>query len=344
MASKHRARRGGSRGRAAGGVDRRTLIDQLIEPGSDIDLILLKRPSEVTEAEVRKVGKHRLGLPPGLEKERLDAFERAYYEGVYGNAPVIADETGRFMPPLVKRAAPDEPVPARSADGMDLSRAVLRLAEQVADIAETWGSRDAVRALQRGLTILEHAASAAQSHGEKARVPLPSGLKDDGDPGPRTCEALRRATARFGASKVEEALALGRFDSFLRMLENGAAERQVHDATASTFGALFRDRTLDLPDQPTEEGESLQMSLNDLGPVLIGAGRYSPVREDGRIGPRTEAALKRVLKAAGPQRLVEAMGRNLGFFLFNPSDRGGREKPAPSFTTPEAMGGKNFDN
>ncbi|MEQ8806257.1 MAG: hypothetical protein RIE16_10800, partial [Rhodospirillales bacterium] len=60
------------------------------------------------------------------------------------------------------------------------------------------------------------------------------------------------------------------------------------------------------------------------GKVLLGPRGFTVLREDGIIGPKTEAALRRVLRAAGPRRLTETMGRNLGFFLFEPPKPGRR--------------------
>ena len=212
---------------------------------------------------------------------------------------------------------------------MDLSRAVGRLAERVADVAETQGTRDAIRFLQRGLTLLNQALTEAGAGGSSpGRVPsagpMFQDLADDGNPGPKTRAALRTAAARLGSAKVEEALALGRFEAALRSLAGGASANGLREATSASVAELFRDpAAIDLQG-PTEEGESLQMTVNDLGKVLLGPRGFTGLREDGIIGPKTEAALMRVLKAAGPRRLTETMGRNLGFFLFEPPKPGRR--------------------
>jgi len=246
------------------------------------------------------------------------------------------------MAPLPRRPLATVPVPARTADGMDLARAVGRLAERVADVAETSGSRDAVRFLQRGLTILNQAHTGARETAPEGRG-LPDGplfrdLVDDGDPGPKTRGALRTAAARLGTAKVEEALALGRFEAALGELAGGAPAGGARDAAARAFAELFRDPEGDAPPGATEEGESLQMSVNDLGRSLLGPRGFTALREDGIVGPKTEAALMRVLRAAGPRRLTEAMGRNLGFFLFDPPEPGRRSLLRTAAATP----GKNF--
>jgi len=173
-----------------------------------------------------------------------------------------------------------------------------------------------------------------------SRGPMFQDLADDGDPGPKTRAALRTAAARLGSAKIEEALALGRFEAALRGLSGGASAEGLRETTSAAFADLFRDPAAVGPQTPTEEGESLQMSVNDLGKVLLGPRGFTALREDGIIGPKTEAALMRVLRAAGPRRLTESMGRNLGFFLFE-SPKPGRRSLLQSAirTTPE----QNFD-
>ena len=336
-----RAQRGGART----AFNRQALIDQLTRSDGGLEDILAKSPRDLTEAEVRQIAERRLVLPAGAEKETLDRFERAFYDDVFGADPAEADETGRLMAPAARRPINAAPVPARTIDGVDLSRAVGRLAERVADVAETQGTRDAVRFLQRGLTLLNQALTEAEAGGSSpGRIPsagpMFQDLADDGDPGPKTRAALRTAAARLGSAKVEEALALGRFEAALRSLAGGASANGLREAAAASFAELFRDPADVDPQGPTEEGESLQMTVNDLGTVLLGPRGFTGLREDGIIGPKTEAALMRVLKAAGPRRLTETMGRNLGFFLFEPP-RPGRRSLLQS-----AVGiapGQNFD-
>jgi lysozyme family protein len=335
-----RAQRGGG---AHTAFDRQALIDQLTRSDGGLEDILVKSPRDLTEAEIRQIAERRLALPAGTEKETLDRFERAFYDDAYGADPADADETGRLMAPAARRAVNAAPVPARTVDGMDLSRAVGRLAERVADVAETQGSRDAVRFLQRGLTMLSQALTASQGAGtDRSPTPGPmfQDLRDDGDPGPKTRAALRMAAARLGSAKIEEALALGRFEAALRGMADGALVGNLRKATSAAFAELFRDPAAVGLHIPTEEGESLQMSVNDLGKVLLGPRGFTALREDGIIGPKTEAALKRVLKAAGPRRLTETMGRNLGFFLFE-SPKPGRRSLLQSAAG--VSSGQNFD-
>lgn len=345
MTAKQTAPRAQRGGRARTAFNRQALIDQLTLSDGGLDDILAKSPRDLTEAEVRQIAERRLALPAGAEKETLDRLERAFYDDAYGTDPADADETGRLRAPAARRPINAAPVPARTVDGMDLSRAIGRLAERVADIAETQGSRDAVRFLQRGLTLFNQAVTESETDSgfpdhAPSRGPMFQDLADDGDPGPKTRGALRTAAARLGSAKIEEALALGRFEAALRGLSDGAPMAGLREVTSTSFAELFRDPAAVGPHIPTEEGESLQMTVNDMGKVLLGPRGFTALREDGIIGPKTEAALMRVLKAAGPRRLTETMGRNLGFFLFEPP-RPGRRSLLQS--TAGILPGQNFD-
>lgn len=341
-------RRRGGGGREAGRLTRHDLIDQLTAEDDAVEQVLLKRPRDLTDAEIRRVAERRLALPAGDEKEALHAFERAFFEDIYGNEPAEADGTGRLVAAAPKRAPNTAPVAARTADGTDLNQAVNALAMRVADLADVHGSREAVRFLQRGLTMTNHAYTGASESGPKGSgrpaMVLSPDLADDGVPGPKTRMALRRMAARLGGPKVEEAIALGRFEHALRALGPGATEDGIKQAAGDAFGALFRDPEASaLTDAPREESESLQMSLNDAGRSLLGERTFKALREDGVIGPKTAAAFKQVLAAAGPRRLAEAMGRNLGFFVFERPKTGERSLLSRTASTGQhPHGGKNF--
>ena len=306
------------------GFDRKAFIAQLTQADGGLEDILAKRPTDLTEAEIRKIAERRLSLPAGTEKDALFRIEQAFYDGVYGDDAAETDGTGRLVQPTAKRPVKTQPVPARTADGMELDRAVASLAKRVADVAETEGARSAVRFLQNGLSMISQAHTASRDTApESARdtAPLFADLKDDGDAGPKTRGAMRTMAARLGTPKVEEALALGRFEAALRDLTQGSGETALDKTASDAFADLFRDPKAARPIPRTEEGESLQMSVNDLGRALLGDQDFPLIREDGVVGPKTEAAFKRVLAAAGPRRVAEAMGRNLGVFMFEAPGR-----------------------
>ncbi len=312
---------------------REALIKQLTKDDDALELILVKRPQDLTNDEVRRVAERRLALPAGSDKDMLFQFEQAFFDDKYGTEPVEFDATGRLVQPEPKRPINREPVAPRTPDGADLERALNRLAEHVADVAETKGSRDALRYLQRGLNVLNHAIQLTDDMRRTARTsrasrndptfsnalphPISPELKDDGQAGPKTRGALRAVLARLGPAKAEEALALGQFDDAVTAMAKGRPSEDLRAETNAAFGHLFRDTAETSIDGPTEEGESLQMAINDLGADALDRPAFTPIREDGVIGPKTNNAFHRVLTAVGPRRLTDALGRNLGFFLFD---------------------------
>ncbi|MCF3628255.1 hypothetical protein RJ527_09275 [Thalassospiraceae bacterium LMO-SO8] len=87
--------------------------------------------------------------------------------------------------------------------------------------------------------------------------------------------ALRRAAAAWGRPGVEEGLALGRFDGFVRNAEAGG----LRTAAKTAFAPLFPASTA-RPGGPRPEGYGLQMAVNDLGQEMM--GRNLPALERGR--------------------------------------------------------------
>lgn len=294
--------------------DRKALIAALTQDDGGLEDILAKDPRNLTGDEVRRIILHRLALPGGTEKDALFARERAFFDDKFGPERVALDGVGRIVQPAPRRPVNAQPVPAEAGDGGPLKDAVERIARAVAERAAADGTAPAVQALQRGLNLVNPAEGAA----EPAAAPLFRDLVDDGLAGPKTRAALRTAVARQGRAKVEEALALGRFDGYARDAVHGRPAGDLDKTARACFAGLFRDPGADgkkgaTDAKPTEEGESLQMAVNDLGRNLLGERAFRAVKEDGRIGPKTADAFRRVLAAAGPARMTRAVGRSLGF-------------------------------
>ncbi|MEK9672377.1 MAG: hypothetical protein VW268_07730 [Rhodospirillaceae bacterium] len=158
-------------------------------------------------------------------------------------------------------------------------------------------------------------------------------LSLDGQAGPKTRAAFKRASAKLGPARVKEGVALGQFERFADNAAAGIPTGGLAAKAAETIGPLFRKQmTTTAPDSlttsvpqmavaahdtparasPTEEGFGLQATINDLGRGAIGKG-FQPILEDGRIGPKTEAALAQVLPAASSDDLTPGFDRNLSF-------------------------------
>lgn len=145
----------------------------------------------------------------------------------------------------------------------------------------------------------------------------PPNLKIDGVPGPRTRRMVKMAAARWGAPKVEEGLALGRFARVANAIQAGRRGGDIGPHVRGTFGPLFRSSKTPTPKSNVEEDGALQATINELGNGLgqkaFGPDAHKPVREDGAVGPKTEAAFRKILPAGGADRFTSAFGRNLGF-------------------------------
>ncbi|MAN80913.1 MAG: hypothetical protein CMM77_10920 [Rhodospirillaceae bacterium] len=303
--------------------DRAGVVADLTRQDDPLEDVLLKRPGDLTDAEVRAVMGRRLDSRDDGEREALFRIEKARFDHIYGTAPARRDATGRLIQPEPVNSANANPSPARGPDGRPMAETLSAVAEQVADLAQGGDRLDAVRALQRGLNVLirepwrtpdfnpEVWRERLRRSGREEPSSLFAGsqpLKDDGLPGPETRAALRRAAAAWGRPGVEEGLALGRFDGFVRNAEAGG----LRTAAETAFAPLFPAGTA-RPGRPRPEGYGLQMAVNDLGQEMMG-GTYRPLKEDGDIGPKTEAAFHDVLRAAGPDRLISRLGKRLGFF------------------------------
>ena len=63
----------------------------------------------------------------------------------------------------------------------------------------------------------------------------------------------------------------------------------------------------------THEGLGLQATINDIGRDAFG-NKFQPIKADGDIGAKSEAAFDQVLPATGPEKITSKLGENLGFF------------------------------
>jgi GH24 family phage-related lysozyme (muramidase)/peptidoglycan hydrolase-like protein with peptidoglycan-binding domain len=300
----------------------------LLQQDGPLDDIVAKRPAAWSEADFRAMKREIFGLLPGRERGWLDGMVHDFLAAQYGDAPMELDATGRMIaPPRLGKNALDEP--ATAPGGGPLQAEISRVAVMVASAA---GRDSATRALQTGLNMLDADRDEIAYIDEKAqetptgeRRVNPAPLKTGGVVGPKTRRSLRVATGRRGAEKVAEGLALGRFAKFVEDapsggenadVESGNLRAAIHDA----FGPLFDAE----PDSSVGEAEeaAFQATVNDWG--ATGAvrkpsrQRAKPIREDGRIGPRTQTAFRALNTNAAPAANAFAvrLGRNLGLLTF----------------------------
>ncbi len=216
----------------------------------------------------------------------------------YGDGPQANDGGKPIEPPPI-RAIPRQPSPHTTPQGEDLWQATARLGGKLAAVAGTDGYAQAVQGLQRGLNMLNDAnplPARSAAYGPYAKL---GPVDEDGQYGPQTDFALKHATARLGPAKVEDGLALGRFNTFARAAQASGNVDGLEDKTHAIFGPLLRQ-----DDQaPKVEGGALQTALNGFGQNL---------KVDNWIGPKTTQAFADVLKDQDSDTLTRSVGRELG--------------------------------
>lgn len=221
-----------------------------------------------------------------------------WHASIYGDQPQ-GNDGGKPIEPMPIRPIPEQASQHTTPQGEDLWQATARLGGKLAAAAGTDGYAQAVQGLQRGLNMLNDAnplPARSAAYGPYAKL---GPVEEDGQYGPQTDFALKHATARLGPAKVEDGLALGRFNTFARAAQASGNAEGLENKTHAIFGPLFRK-----DDQaPKVEGGALQTALNGFGQTL---------KVDNWIGPKTTQAFADVLKDQDSDTLTRSVGRELG--------------------------------
>ncbi|MCR6632910.1 MAG: hypothetical protein NVV74_24285 [Magnetospirillum sp.] len=223
-----------------------------------------------------------------------------WHVAIYGDQPQGSDG-GKPIEPTPIRPIPDRPSPHTTPQGEDLWQATARIGQKVADAAGSDGPADAVTGLQRGLNMLSQANPLPQRSPVYAPYTKLGPVDEDGQYGPQTDFALKHAAARLGPDRVDEAFALGRFNTFARNAQKSGNPEGLEDKTHAIFAPLFRDPADGKASKV--EGGALQETLNGFGQDL---------KVDNWIGPKTTEAFGKVLKEQDADDLTRAFGRGLG--------------------------------
>ncbi|MEO5338664.1 MAG: hypothetical protein H7841_17525 [Magnetospirillum sp. WYHS-4] len=248
-------------------------------PGDDV---ALKPVADWTRDEARQVTGLYMGLPDrDPRREILGGLAADWYARIYGDAPFPQDETGRPREPRPQVPIPRSPKPLLTADGKPLDEGLLHVGRKLAEATgpDPKALPGTVRALQGGLNLLGGA-----------------GLDEDGILGPQTRSGLKRTLVEGGTTPVERALAVGRFRDTLRRGRPADLEGETETAFAG------------LHPQP---GLALQKTLNGLGPKAADGAGWTPLKEDGWIGPRTTEAFAQVAGRNDPDDFARSFARNL---------------------------------
>ncbi|OAN48941.1 hypothetical protein [Magnetospirillum moscoviense] len=273
---------------------------------------LLKPVENLTQPEMMDMINHAQGDYRGHRSGdplKYHTYEKVqdWHAAMYGDGPQQYDG-GKPIEQTPIRPIPEQPSPHTTPNGEDLWQATARIGSKVADAAGSDGYANAVTGLQRGLNMLN--ASNPLPKRSPAYGPY-TGLgpvDEDGKYGPQTDFALKHATARLGPAKVEDGLALGRFNTFARNAQKNGNPDGLEDKTHSIFGPLFRGSGDDKT--PKVEGGVLQETLNDLGSRK--RDDWEPLKVDNWIGPKTTQAFGSVLQDEDADGLTRSFGRGLG--------------------------------
>ncbi|MCR6629917.1 MAG: hypothetical protein NVV74_07620 [Magnetospirillum sp.] len=227
-----------------------------------------------------------------------------WHVNIYGDQPQ-GNDGGKPIEPMPIRPIPEQPSPHTTPQGEDLWQATARIGRQVADAAGSDGAAEAIKGLQRGLNMLGEAnplPARSPAYGPYTKL---GPVDEDGAYGPQTDFALKHATAHLGPNKVDEAFALGRFNTFARNAQRNGNPEGLEDRTHAIFGPLFRNGG----NGPKGEAGVLQETLNQFGSR---EDDWQDLKVDDWVGPKTTEAFGRVLKDEDADSFTSAFGENLG--------------------------------
>lgn len=288
--------------------DRARFLAEAAKPPEAIDRTLAKPTARWTEAEMRDVLASDLARRPGgVEHRAVNDRLRDWHALHYGTGPVAHDASGRMIDPPFKVPPPRTPEPAHDPAGRPIPDGARTIGRQIAHMGDAETLPGAVTTLQSALNRL----SGNGPDPDGRDLPI---LKQDGDFGPRTRGALHRAIARHGAERVAEETGLARFaDHVTRSRAGGTGPGDdLETVTETAFGPLLGDPARrPAKGSPTPWGLGVQMALNDLGHAK--RPDWRPLKEDGRVGPRTEAGFRSLIDRAEDSDWRGALSANLGF-------------------------------
>ena len=287
------------------------------QPKPSLNSLLTRSPEDWTEDELKRVADHRRDLPDwDPEKESIWGKEKAWHSHFYGDQPVPRDETGKMV-----EIKPIRPFPTEASRSKALEKAKKALAPRprfapspkpenpmpkpvkpwpdnpfvggfkktLAKAVASDGAEKAVKGLQAGLNML------ADKGGDAPR-PV---LKEDGLFGPKTQAATDGAAALFGAGRLQDGLALGRFKAFAEEAEETKNPWGLEETVVDALEPLYGDKA----EKPASK--VLQETLNDLDDD-------EELKVDGRLGPKTTNVFGRALERHGPRDVTQWFGFNLG--------------------------------
>ncbi|MGB0684346.1 MAG: hypothetical protein ACPGOV_16700 [Magnetovibrionaceae bacterium] len=307
-------------------TNQQQLVDAFTVDDGQSD-VLYKRTEDITEAEIDEVMKSdtywESNNPNYLaSKEKVSAF----YDLNYGTEPVERDATGRMIDAGPKRKIPTEASPAKAADGKPLKQVLGEFAKGLSDALGKANQTDHVKTAQEAVNILNN----------RSKSPQPM-LAVDGQAGPKTRAGLKNTIVQNKPSHVQDSVALASFKPTVQQAAQSGTAHALNQATGKSFGGLFSKPQAQQPnaaaptkpkqgsgptplgrraEQSSPQGYGLQYAVNDAAEDhgLFATKKVEPLKEDGIVGPKTEAAFGKVTKEVGADTMLDRIGQGMGLF------------------------------
>ena len=239
----------------------KSYYDRYKELEDPVEDLLYKKPESLTQEEVNQAHKRSFESKDPAERQRYDKIVSEYYRTNYSNRPQQLDETGKGIEPQATRRIPEQGSPLLSSSGRPVDEEIRSTSERLSQIDGNPFHDSGVRGLQRGLN---KAGASPQ-------------LKEDGELGPKTTSAWKRA-ATENPAKLNQALGTGSMENLITKNRGTTFSPQDLDNSArSAWG--------------DEGGRTLQRGLNQAGSAKED---YEPLKEDNDVGKKTTSAFNRL--------------------------------------------------
>ena len=253
----------------------KSYYDRYKELEDPVEDLLYKKPESLTQEEVNQAHKRSFESKDPAERQRYDKIVSEYYRTNYSNRPQQLDETGKGIEPQATRRIPEQGSPLLSSSGRPVDEEIRSTSERLSQIDGNPFHDSGVRGLQRGLN---KAGASPQ-------------LKEDGELGPKTTSAWKRA-ATENPAKLNQALGTGSMENLITKNRGTTFSPQDLDNSArSAWG--------------DEGGRTLQRGLNQAGSAKED---YEPLKEDNDVGKKTTSAFNR-LKEEDEDGLLSSLNK-----------------------------------
>jgi len=253
----------------------KSYYDRYKELEDPVEDLLYKKPESLTQEVVNQAHKRSFESKDPAERQRYDKIVSEYYRTNYSNRPQQLDETGKGIEPQATRRIPEQGSPLLSSSGRPVDEEIRSTSERLSQIDGNPFHDSGVRGLQRGLN---KAGASPQ-------------LKEDGELGPKTTSAWKRA-ATENPAKLNQALGTGSMENLITKNRGTTFSPQDLDNSArSAWG--------------DEGGRTLQRGLNQAGSAKED---YEPLKEDNDVGKKTTSAFNR-LKEEDEDGLLSSLNK-----------------------------------